>query len=80
MSGDGLKRAVLRALIASVRAAAPRRRLRGATLEELWAEWEQLDLDEQRALLADHIDHITVAPVGRGRGFDPSAITIHWRE
>jgi DNA invertase Pin-like site-specific DNA recombinase len=70
----------LESQIASVRASAPRRRLRGATMEELWAEWEQLDLDEQRALLADHIDHITVAPVGRGRGFDPSAITIHWRE
>jgi site-specific DNA recombinase len=70
----------LDAQIASVRALAPRRRLRGATLEELWAEWEQLDLDEQRAVLADHIDHITVAPVGRGKHFDPAAITIHWRE
>jgi site-specific DNA recombinase len=66
--------------IASVRASAPRRRLRGATLQELWDEWELLDLDEKRAMLADHIDHITVAPVGRGKHFDPDAITIHWRE
>jgi site-specific DNA recombinase len=70
----------LDAQIASVRAAAPRRRLRGATLQELWDEWELLDLDEQRAVLADHIDHITVAPVGRGKRFDPDAITIHWKE
>jgi len=66
--------------IAHTRAAAPRRRLRGATLEELRTEWERLDLDEQRAVLADHIERIDVAPVGRGRGFDPDAITIHWRE
>jgi site-specific DNA recombinase len=70
----------LEAQIAHVRASAPRRRLRGATLEELQAEWDALDLDERRALLADHIERIDVAPVGRGRGFDPSAITIHWRE
>jgi site-specific DNA recombinase len=70
----------LEAQIASVRASAPRRRLKGATLQELWDEWELLDLDEKRALLADHIDHITVAPVGRGRHFDPDAITIHWKD
>ena len=66
--------------IAHVRASTPRRRLRGAALGELQVEWDQLDLDEQRALLADHIEHIDVAPVGRGRHFDPDAITIHWRE
>ena len=70
----------LEAQIASVRASAPRRRLKGATLQELWDEWELLDLDEKRALLADHIDHITVAPGGRGRHFDPDAITIHWKD
>jgi hypothetical protein len=70
----------LDAQIASVRAAVPRRRLRGATLEELWAEWEQLDLDEQRAVLADHIDHIVVKPAGRGKHFDPGLIEIHWRD
>jgi DNA invertase Pin-like site-specific DNA recombinase len=70
----------LDAQIASVRASAPRRRLRGATLEELWSEWEELDLEEQRAILAGHIHHITVAPVGRGKRFDPGAVTIHWRD
>jgi site-specific DNA recombinase len=70
----------LDAQIRSARASAPRRRLRGATLEELWDEWDRLDLDEQRAVLADHIDHITVAPVGRGKHFDPAAITIHWKQ
>jgi site-specific DNA recombinase len=71
----------LDAQIASVRSSAPRRRLRGATLEELWSEWEGLDLDEQRAVLADHIDHIDVLPVGRGkRHFDPEAVVIHWRD
>ena len=39
--------------IAKVRAKAPKRRLRGASMEELWKEWSQLDLDEQRAVLAD---------------------------
>jgi site-specific DNA recombinase len=66
--------------IAHVRASAPRRRLKGATLGELQAEWDQLDLDEQRAVLADHIDRIEVLPVGRGKHFDPAAIKIHWRE
>jgi site-specific DNA recombinase len=65
--------------IAHVRASTPRRRLRGATLGELQAEWEQLDLDEQRAVLADHIDRIVVMPVGRGKHFDPDAIKIDWR-
>jgi site-specific DNA recombinase len=70
----------LEAQIASVRASAPRRRLKGATLQELRDEWELLDLDEQRAVLADHIDHIDVLPTGRGRRFTAAAITIHWRE
>jgi hypothetical protein len=60
--------------------APPRRRLRGATLQELWGEWERLDLDEQPAVLADHIERIDVLPTGRGRRFTPDAITIHWRE
>jgi site-specific DNA recombinase len=66
--------------IAHVRASTPRRRLKGATLGELQAEWDQLDLDEQRAVLADHIERIVVMPVGRGKHFDPDAIKIHWRE
>jgi hypothetical protein len=41
--------------IAKVRAKAPKRRLRGASMEELSKEWSHLDLDldEQRAVLAD---------------------------
>jgi site-specific DNA recombinase len=66
--------------INQIRASAPRRRLRGATLRELRSEWEQLDLDEQRAVLADHVDRIVVMPVGRGKHFDPAAIKIHWRD
>lgn len=70
----------LEAQIAHVRASAPRRRLKAATLQELRDEWDQLDLDEQRAVLADHIDHIDVLPTGRGRRFTPDAVVIHWRE
>jgi DNA invertase Pin-like site-specific DNA recombinase len=70
----------LDAQIASVRASAPRRRLKGATLQELWDEWDALDLDEQRAVLADHIERIDVLPTGRGKRFTPDAVVIHWRE
>jgi hypothetical protein len=66
--------------INQVRASTPRRRLKGATLGELQAEWEQLDLDEKRAVLTDHVDRIVVMPVGRGKHFDPDAIKIHWKE
>jgi site-specific DNA recombinase len=68
--------------INQIRASAPRRRLKGATLGELEVEWEQLDLDEQRAVLADHVDRIVVMPVGRGKHFDPdpNIIKIQWRE
>jgi site-specific DNA recombinase len=72
-----------------VRASTPRRRLKGATLGELQAEWDALntstdpdkpDLDEQRAVLADHIEKIVVKRVGPGRRpFDPDSIEIHWR-
>jgi site-specific DNA recombinase len=63
-----------------VRASTPRRRLRGATLGELEVEWEQLDLEERRALLADHIERVVVKRVGPGRRpFDPDSIEIHWR-
>jgi site-specific DNA recombinase len=70
----------LDAKITHARAAAPRRRLKGATLGELQAEWEALDLDEQRAVVADHIERIEVHPTGRGKRFTPDAIKIHWRE
>jgi site-specific DNA recombinase len=66
--------------INQVRASTPRRRMRGATLGELQAEWEQLDLDEKRAVLTDHVDRIVVMPVGRGKHFDGNAIKIHWKE
>jgi site-specific DNA recombinase len=67
--------------IGHVRAQAPRRRPRGATMQELWDEWEALSLDEQRAVLADHIDHIVIKPVGHGRKpFDPDSVGIIWRE
>jgi site-specific DNA recombinase len=67
--------------IAHVRAQAPRRRLRGATMQELWDEWDRLSLDEQRAVLADYTDHIVIKPVGPGRKpFDPSSVEIVWRQ
>jgi DNA invertase Pin-like site-specific DNA recombinase len=70
----------LEAQITSVRSSAPRRRLRGAYLWEIEAEWEQLDLDEQRSLLADHIDKIVVKPVGRGRHrITSDSVEITWR-
>jgi site-specific DNA recombinase len=66
--------------ITHARASAPRRRLKGANLKESQQEWEALDLDEQRVVLADHIERIDVHPTGRGKRFTPDAITIHWRE
>jgi site-specific DNA recombinase len=66
--------------IAHVRAQAPRRRLRGANLGELQAEWERLDLDDKRAVLADHIERIVVKPVGRGRHrIVRGSVEIIWR-
>jgi site-specific DNA recombinase len=71
----------LDARINHVRASTPRRRLRGATLGELENEWNQLGLEERRAVLADHIEKIVVKRVGPGRRpFDPDSIVIHWRE
>jgi site-specific DNA recombinase len=71
----------LEARISHVRAAAPRRRLKGATLEELQAEWDALDLEEQRSLLGDHIERIVVKPVGRGRHrIDRESVEIIWRQ
>jgi DNA invertase Pin-like site-specific DNA recombinase len=63
-----------------LRASAPRRRLKGATLEELRAEWDALDLEERRVLLADHLERVVIKPVGPGRRpFDPDSIVITWR-
>lgn len=66
--------------ITRLRAQAPRRRLRGAYMHELWDEWNALSLDEQRAMLADHVDHVILKPVGPGRKpFDPRSVEIIWR-
>jgi DNA invertase Pin-like site-specific DNA recombinase len=65
--------------IAAIRAQEPRRRLRGATLGELQAEWDALDLDEQRAVLADHITRIEVKPAGQGKRFHRDQVEIIWR-
>jgi site-specific DNA recombinase len=69
----------LDAKITHLRASAPRRRLKGATLGELQAEWDRLDLEDQRALLADHVEKVVIKPVGRGKHFDPAAVEIHWK-
>jgi hypothetical protein len=67
--------------IAHVRAQAPRSRIRGAYQHEIEAEWEKLDLEDKRALLADHIERIVVKPVGRGRQrMDPDSVEIIWRD
>jgi site-specific DNA recombinase len=66
--------------IAKLRAQVLRRRLKGAYLEELLAEWEALDLDEQRALLADHVECVVVRPAGHGKRFDPEQVEIIWRQ
>jgi hypothetical protein len=67
--------------IAEVRARSPRRRLRGATPEGLRQEWEQLDLEDKRAVLADHVERVIVQRVGPGRRpLDPDSIQILWRE
>jgi site-specific DNA recombinase len=67
--------------IAHIHAQAPRRRLRGAYLWEIEAEWEKLDLEDKRAVLADHIAKIVVKPVGRGRHrISSDSVEIHWRQ
>jgi hypothetical protein len=67
--------------IAHIHAQAPRRRLRGAYLWEIEAEWEKLDLEDKRVVLADHIAKIVVKPVGRGRHrISSDSVEIHWRQ
>jgi site-specific DNA recombinase len=71
----------LEAEITRVRAQAPRRRLLGATFEEIQAAWDGMGLEERRLVLADHISHITIKPVGHGvKKFDPASVEISWRE
>jgi hypothetical protein len=65
--------------IDKLRAQAPRRRLRGAYVEELEAEWARMDLDERRLVLADHITRIKVKPAGHGKRFRPEQVEIEWK-
>jgi hypothetical protein len=67
--------------ITKLRAQAPRRRLLGATFEEVQQAWSEMDLQERRLVLADHIDHITIKPVGHGaKKFDPDSVEIVWKQ
>jgi site-specific DNA recombinase len=73
--------AELETQIAHVRAQAPQRRIKGATISEIQMEWERLSLDEQRAVLGDHIAKIVIMPVGSGRKrFDRASVEIVWRQ
>jgi hypothetical protein len=50
-------------------------------MHELQTEWDALDLEEQRRLLADHVERIVVKPVGPGRKrMDPDSVEIIWRQ
>lgn len=66
--------------ITRLRAQAPRRRLRGAYVHEIEAEWARMDLDERRLVLADHITRIKVKPAGHGKRFQPEQVEIIWRQ
>jgi site-specific DNA recombinase len=65
--------------IGRLRASAPRRRLRGAYGWELQDEWDRMDLDERRLVLAEHIAKITVLPAGHGKRFKPEQAQIEWK-
>jgi site-specific DNA recombinase len=67
--------------ISHLRAKAPKRRLRGATIGEIEREWAKLTLDEQRAVLGDHIECVVIKPVGPGRRpFDRESLEIVWKQ
>jgi site-specific DNA recombinase len=66
--------------ITRLRAQAPRRRLRGAYVHEIEAEWARMDLDEKRVTLGDHITRIKVKPAGHGKRFRPEQVEIIWRQ
>jgi site-specific DNA recombinase len=67
--------------ITRLRAQAPRRRLLGATFAEIFAAWDGMGLEERRLVLADHISHITIKPVGHGaKRFSPDSVEISWRQ
>jgi site-specific DNA recombinase len=63
-----------------IRAQAPRRRLRGATYEELELEWSGLGLEERRLVLADHITRIEVKQAGHGKRFHKDQVAIVWKD
>lgn len=54
----------------------PRRRVR--TAWETW--WDEADLTQRRALLAEHLEAVRILPAVRGRNFfDPDRIELDWR-
>jgi hypothetical protein len=48
----------------------------------LAGEWDTIPLDRRQAILRAVIDHVVIAPIGRGHGrsFDPGRVSIEWRE
>lgn len=64
-------------LLERLRVRRPVRRL--ADPKQLRSAWPDLTLDGRRAVLSMVIDHITVAPVGKGGRFRPDRLTITWR-
>jgi site-specific DNA recombinase len=57
--------------------AAPLTQFAGADPANLWVN---LDLDQQRAVIAALINKISIAPAKtRGRGFDPNRVQVSWR-
>jgi hypothetical protein len=58
----------------------PRRRTPVQVPADIADLWPSLPLDEQRAIIVEVVDHVTVGPAVRGRNtFDPTRITITWR-
>ncbi len=46
----------------------------------LSAVWDDLTLDRRQAILRAVLDHVEIAPGGKGgRGFDPGRVTAHWK-
>jgi DNA invertase Pin-like site-specific DNA recombinase len=70
----------LEAEITKLRAQAPRRRLLGATFQEVEAAWDRMGLEERRLVLAECISHVTIRPAGHGKRFQPDQVEIVWRE
>ena len=48
--------------------------------EQLRADWSQLDLSQQHAIVAALVDHVAVGPGRRGYNrFDETRLTAFWR-